>query len=247
MNNKELKLHHPVKLEIEWWYGPRTMIASVYEFCDNDHRRYRIVDINGQIETINAENVISVLNCDLSEQEAMALICLSMLYESKSQEEKKYQESLHKIQDAIRSTTKQLKNATGFITTEEFIDEVNDILARKVGYDTHVRASSAKEGAEYVDIAVEKYITKHADPQRFRFIRRDCDQTLKVDTQSDDYKVFVERNAPDKKAVLEKLAFDKHVGVTLGKGNSLSVNRAYKVRLQDGFTRKQLDELEKML
>jgi hypothetical protein len=249
MNNNELKLHTPVKIEIDDWCGPRTIIAAAYEVYHGNSMKYRIVDVNGQLDRIDSNDIMSITDCGLSEKSKNIIINLSELYAKEITEENKFREFKQNLLRDIQLTTFELKNTTGLISKDEFEDELNDLLARKIGCDTWARLSHAVEDTEHVVISIEKLAVRNVTPEKCRFLRKEHDKTLWLDTDSEEYRNFVIRNAPTQNEVLEKLTHESCVGVTLNLGdkNSLSVHRDYKVKLPYGCTRKQLNELEKML
>ena len=204
---------------------------------------------SGQLERIDSSDIISISDCPLSEKSKSVLISLSELYANEIAGENKFREFKQNILRNIQLTTFELKNTTGLISKDEFEEELNDLLARKVGCDTWARISHDGKDSEHVVISIEKLVIRNVTPERCRFLHKAYDKTLYLDAECDEYRNFVDRNAPKQNEALEKLAHDSYVGVTLNVGdkNSLSVHRNYKVKLPYGCTRKQLNELEKML
>ena len=100
-----LKLHEAMAITFEDWYCQRTMIGSVYEINEGAvGKRYRIVDIENQTEIIDDSKIISVADCELSENEKSLFVELSKLHASLAEEERKYQ----KLQSDIKSVAKEI-------------------------------------------------------------------------------------------------------------------------------------------
>lgn len=256
-NNQEkqsLELHKPVAITIKEWGCERKIICSPYDIYGKLNNRYRVVNLYGEVNVIDEENIVNMSDAQLDAETKGYLTRLSMLYAQQREEKAKYEDLMSQISCDIKQTTKNLKESSKVITTEEFREKLNKILFKKLSpsISRSVAVGSVFEDDDNSTVCVihANRIYQEDNWDAYYDITKEYKSIVEKPNHNDEYKEFVENNAPSINQTPEKISYEIGVdywGISSDSGmesNRHVFERNYKIKLPYGITIKQLEVFE---
>lgn len=100
-------------------------------------------------------------------------------------------------------------------------------------------------GSKDITMTQIRDVEKYATPEKYPFLYRQYDQTLRIYYDSKEFNAFCQKNAP---AVVPALkGFKNSVDGSIGDKNWLTVSRSYEIPLTHGLTKDSLEDIKAFL
>lgn len=237
------------------WKHPVSKVGIVYaqkEGYKGESTNFTLIKPNGEIESVsvvhNSDTKITATKLDPDLRAA-----LKESYKVKVKLEafrSKVSQELKRMEGELADTLRIVKETSGELTSNEFIDQINTLLRERYpatgGYYTTKSFSVVCWSATVVTAEQSQDVDKWANPEKYSFLYREYDNTIHISYDSQSYKDFCVRNAP---SVIPELAkyCDANIEATLGDKEWLSVGRRYTFPIKHGYSQKSIEEIKMLL
>lgn len=203
---------------------------------------------NGQswAPTFDLKNISKISSARIDEALRGALIeyCKVKIKQEAFLENFWKEKSMH--ENNVSAALKAVKEHSDELTVNDCMDAITDLFQDRYpsGGGFHSRNYFYCTSGCSTDITIShcQEIEKYASPESYPFLYREYDGCIFVRRDSKAHKDFCERNAPAVKPELKQ--FKSEIYATIGDKNFLSVERAYKIPLKYGLSKRSVDYIK---